>query len=351
VNPIERTIRRVDRAQQRTRPAAFVFGVIKKYGDDNGGMLAASLAHSAFVSVFPLLLILTTVLGLVAANDPGLQERILNGAGQQIPLIGNQLTQHHKSLQESSVIGLIVGLAALLWGTTNLAQAGLFTMEQVWNLPGPARPGFVPRLLRSLLFLGVLGADVIATTLLSSLNVIGGHSWWFLVLANLLALAVNAGVYWVAFRVLTPGGIPGRALVPGAVTGGVAWSVLQFFGLRIVSHFVQSNSAYGAVFGTVLALVAWIYLAVQLTVYSAEINVVLARHLWPRSLLQPPLTEADQAGLALQALQNQRRAEQQVTVTFTDQPEEPPGERQDQPPSVPRTPDEIAPPGKPAGAE
>ncbi len=53
MNPIERGLRRIDRAQQRHRPSAFSFGVIKKYGDDNGGALAASLAHSAFVSMFP----------------------------------------------------------------------------------------------------------------------------------------------------------------------------------------------------------------------------------------------------------------------------------------------------------
>jgi hypothetical protein len=115
--------------------------------------------------------------------------------------------------------------------------------------------------------------------------------------------------------------------------------------VRIVHHFIQSSSVYG-VFGTVLALVAWLYLAVQVTVYSAEINVVLARRLWPRSLVQPPLTEADRTVLALQALQNQRREEQQVTVTFTDRPA---GQLRGDPdrPQAPQTPDEIVPPGPP----
>jgi hypothetical protein len=46
----------------------------------------------------------------------------------------------------------------------------------------------------------------------------------------------------------------------------------------------------------------------------------LARRLWPRSVVQPPLTEADRVSMALQALQNQRRAEQQIEVTFSDRP-------------------------------
>jgi hypothetical protein len=72
-------------------------------------------------------------------------------------------------------------------------------------------------------------------------------------------------------------------------------------------------------------------------VYSAEINVVLARRLWPRSIVQPPLTEADRASMALQALQNQRREEQQIDVTFSDRP---PGSRPG--PDTPRHPEDIS---------
>jgi len=344
MNVFERGIRRVDATQQRYTPLAFVVGVVKKYGDDNGGTLASSLAHSALVSVFPLLLILSTILGLVAAGDPELKNKIQNAAAQQVPLIGQQLTSSVTELHKDSVIGLIVGLAVLIWGATGLAQSALYTMEEVWNLPGPARPGFFPRLVRSLLFLAVLGLGVLSTTLLTSLDAFTQRSGAFVALVDLLALVANFGLYLASFRVLTPKGVPTRQLVPGTIVGAVVWTLLQYFGVLIVHHFVQSNSVYG-VFGSVLALIAWLYLAVQVTVYSAEINVVLARRLWPRSLVQPPLTEADRTVLAVQALQNQRREEQQVTVTFTDRPAgEPPGGPDE--PQAPRTPDEIVPPGR-----
>ena len=58
MNVIERAVRRVDQVQQRRTPLAFLFGVVKKYGDDNGGVLVANLCYSAFISLFPLLLIL-----------------------------------------------------------------------------------------------------------------------------------------------------------------------------------------------------------------------------------------------------------------------------------------------------
>ena len=319
MNPIERVIRRVDTAQQRHKVSAFVFGIIKKYGDDNGGVLTANLAHSGFVSLFPLLLVLVTILGLVSSGDPALRQEALNAVAKQVPLIGQQLASNVHELRRSSVIGLVIGLLALIWGTSGLAQAGLFTMAQVWNLPGPERPGYVQRLGRAGLFLGVLGLGVVITTLLTGLGSYGNNGAGFTVLSEALAAAANVGMYFIGFRVLTPKSVPTRRLGPGAVAGGIAWTVLEALGTLLVHHFLHSDSVYG-VFGTVLGLLAWIYLGVEISVYAAEINVVLARGLWPRSIVQPPLTEADRAVLSGQALQNQRRDDQHVRVSFDDPP-------------------------------
>jgi YihY family inner membrane protein len=289
--------------------------VFKKYGDDNGGILAASLAHSSFVALFPLLLILVTVLGLVASGNPALRQQALNAVATQVPLIGHQLASNVHELRKSSVIGLVVGLLVLTWGTTGLAQSGLFTMAQVWNLPGPARPGYLQRLGRAGLFLGVLGLSVVVTTLLAILGTYGHIGTVVVVLVEILAVAANIAMYLIGFRVLTPKGIPFRSLVPGAIAGGTAWTVLQALGTYLVQHLLHVNSVYG-VFATVLGLLAWIYFGVQIVVYSAELNVVLARKLWPRSIVQPPLTKADRLVLADQALQNQRRDDQRVDVSF-----------------------------------
>jgi len=346
MNPVEKVIRSLDAGQQRFTPTAFVFGVIKKYGDDNGGVLASNLAYSAFVSIFPLLLILTTILGLVAAVNPSVRDQVLHAVSGQVPAIGDTLTKNVTELKRSSIIGLIIGFAGLVWGAAGLAQAGLFTMEQVWNLPGPARPGFVPRLGRAALFIALLGGGVIVTTGLASLNTYLLKGFWAVILAEVFAAAFNSGMYIGAFRVLTPKGVPTHALMPGAITGGILWTVLQVLGTWLVHHFLHSDSVYG-IFGIVLGLLAWIYLAVQVTVYAAEINVVLSRRLWPRSIVQPPLTEADRASMALQALQNQRRPEQHIEVTFNDRAPSAP-----EPVRTPRTPDEVAPPAKvPPAAE
>jgi YihY family inner membrane protein len=340
MNPVEKTIRRIDATQQRFTPTAFVFGVVKKYGDDNGGVLVSNLAYSVFISLFPLLLIMVTILGLVVAGHPSIQKDVTDAVANQIPLLGSTLTSNVHELRRSSTIGLIVGLLVLIYGVTGLAQAGLFTMQQVWNLPGPARPGYVQRLGRSLLFLALLGGGVIVTTALASLSTyLHGWGFWIKLLINVVTAAFGTGMYLGAFRALTAKGVPTRSLLPGAITGGILWTILQVLGAWLVHHFLHSNSVYG-IFASVLGLLAWIYLATEITVYSAEINVVLARRLWPRSIVQPPLTEADRASLALQALQNQRRPEEHIEVTWDDRPPGAP-----EPASTPQTPDEVTPPG------
>jgi YihY family inner membrane protein len=317
MNPIEKTMRRIDAAQQRFGPAALVFGVMKKFGDDNAGNLVSNLAFSAFLCVFPLLLILITVLNIVLVHYPSLHRSLLNSTLREFPVVGNTLASNIHGLHRSSVIGLVVGVLGLLWGSTGLAQSGLFSMSQVWNLPGPDRPNYFSRLGRSFGFLVVLGLGIVVTTGLASFGTFGQHNIALGIVAEALAVAVNVATYFGAFRVLTPKVVHGRQLVPGTILGGVLWTVLQAIGGYLIGHDLKNDSVTYGVFAAVLGLVAWIYLGSQIMIYAAELNTVLARRLWPRGMVQPPLTEADQRSLALQATQNQRRPEQEVSVRFT----------------------------------
>jgi YihY family inner membrane protein len=317
VNFVEKIVRRIDAAQQRFGPTALVFGVMKKFGDDNAGTLVTNLSFSAFLCVFPLLLVLITVLNFVLAGDPGARNALLHSALSQFPVIGGRLGDNIHGLHRSSVIGLVVGVLGLLWGSTGFAQAGLFSMAQVWNIPGPERPNFVTRLGRSSAFLVLLGSGLIVSTALASFGTFGRHNIALGALSEVVAILVNIGMYVGAFRVLTPKLVHTRQLLPGAALGGVAWTVLQAVGGYLVGHDLRNDSVEYGVFGVVLGLVAWIFLGSEITIYAAELNTVLARHLWPRGMVQPPLTEADQRSLALQATQNQRRPEEDVTVEFT----------------------------------
>jgi uncharacterized BrkB/YihY/UPF0761 family membrane protein len=128
-------------------------------------------------------------------------------------------------------------------------------------------------------------------------------------------------LYFAAFRVLTPKPVTSKCLVHGAVLAGIVWTVLQALGGYVVGHDVKGASETYGLFAIVLGLLAWIYLGARVTVYAAELNVVLARRLWPRGLIQPPLTHADQESLASQATQNRRRPEQSVHTEFDSAPQ------------------------------
>ena len=136
------------------------------------------------------------------------------------------------------------------------------------------------------------------------------------ILSTLLVVVLNVGLYWLAFRVMTPGEVASRDLVTGAIVGGVAWTALQAVGSLLVARQLRHTSELYGTFGVVLGLLFFLYLAAQIMVYAAEVNVVKARHLVPRSLAPPPLTEADEQVLTDVAETEQRRPEQPVDVSF-----------------------------------
>jgi hypothetical protein len=139
--------------------------------------------------------------------------------------------------------------------------------------------------------------------------------------------------------------IQGELLKPGiAVAPSTVWEILRVAGID------PAPRRPGPTWRQFLHTQAAGILA-EITVYAAELKVVLARRLWPRTIVQPPLTEGDRAVLAAQALQNQRRDDQRVHVSYDDLPPPPP-----RPPSSrarprrsprPRPPTETA---KPANA-
>lgn len=315
-------IKIIDRGQQAFAPAAFLYGVVKKFGDDSAGSLAALIAYYGFAALFPLFLVFFTVLGLLAANS-SLAHSISNSAVSQFPLIGPQLKNNIHTLHSGSVIGLVIGILFSTYGALGVSQAGQKAMAGVWNIPGVKRPGYLPRMARSLGFLLVLVVDVLLTTGLSSLSTFGlhvafFHNIGFKVGIEVLTFIINIGVYWAAFRVLTPAEVATRDLLPGAVLGGVAWTILQGAGVYLVGHNVRNAGQVYGTFAVVLGLLAWLYLAAQISLYAAELNVVLRDHLWPRSIVQPPLTDADKQVLNSIALEGARRPEQTVSSTFDD---------------------------------
>jgi uncharacterized BrkB/YihY/UPF0761 family membrane protein len=163
----------------------------------------------------------------------------------------------------------------------------------------------------------VLGLILVASATAGIVGA-GSHAWWGVLFGIAASLVLYFVLFALAFTILTTEDLSWRDVWPGAAVAAVAWTVLQAIGGYIVSHQLRGASQTYGTFATVIGLMAWLYLAAQMTFYAAEINVVRRRRLWPRSVVQPPLTDADRRALTYYAKQEERRPDEEVDVRVRD---------------------------------
>ncbi len=312
----------LDRRQRRNRAVGAVIAVIYKYLDDQGGYLSALITYYGFVSLFPLLLLLTTGLGVILAGRPELQDQVLHSTLSQFPVIGSQL--HQPAGLSGGTVAVVVGIVGALYGGLGVGQAVQNAMDSVWAVPRNKRPNPIWSRVRSALLLLVLGSAAVASTVLSAIGQatgsLGGVGKFGLTLA---AIAINGLICLVAFRVTTARQLTYRQVWPGALAAAFIWQILQRFGAGYVGHTVKTASATNSVFALVLGMLAFLFLVSMTLVICAEINVVLVERLYPRALLTPfvddaDLTEADRKTYAKRAKAERVKGFQRVSVRFRD---------------------------------
>ena len=315
----------VDAYQQTHRWLGFPVAVIYKFGDDQGLYLAALITYYGFLSLFPMLLLLVTILGFVIHGDPHLQAKIVDSALVDFPVIGTQLRGNLHALSGNG-FGLAVGILGTLYGCLGAAGATQNAFNRAWAVPRNQRPNPIALRVRSLVLLAVIGVGVLITTVLAGLTTSAGAFGADVgiavrVVAILLATLVNIGLFVLAFRVLTAREVGTRHLRVPALLAGIGWELVQLLGTYFVAHALKgAPEAYG-VFGLVLGLIAWIYLLAVVTVLAAEIAVVGQRELWPRALLtlftdQVELTAADKRAYTAYAQSERYKGFELIDVSF-----------------------------------
>lgn len=280
-------LRRFDEFQQRKPALALPLGVVKKFGDDEGGSMVSLIAYRAFFSLFPLLLLMTTILGYVLAGNDELREEVVNSTLSQFPIIGNQL-------KGGSLTGSGIALAIGIVGSV-LAGIGVIleteqTFDRCWGVPRAGKRGFVGSRLRAIGLLVLLGGLAVVSTVVSGLAAGGADLFGAggKVVGLLIATVLNLFVFGAVFRLLTTDTVETKALIPGVVVATIGWEILQVAGGWYISHEVKNASAVYGTFALVIGLLAWIHLGATFVVLGAETNVVRTRKLWPRSLLGAP---------------------------------------------------------------
>ena len=322
-------------AYQRKHPAvSFPIAVVYKYFDDQGPYLAAIIAYYAFISIFPLLLLGSSILGFVLQDNPDLREQLLNSALSQFPIIGTQLGEP-KGIKGSATT-IVIGSVVALYGAMGLGQAVQNAANIAWSVPRNSRANPIILRLRSILFLAISGAGIlalaIATSVLANPDALGANlestlRWVIRLVGLLLTIAIFVSV----FRLISHGRAGWRSVLPGAVVTSFLWQGLQWIGNTYVQEVIlkAKDNQINGTFAVVLGLIVFIFVAAVMVVLGLEVNVVLRRHLYPRALLTPftdnvILTKADQKAYAAYAKSQRHKGFQSVEVTFEDRTPKPP---------------------------
>ena len=317
---------RFDRFQRRHPVLGFPLGVLYKFFDDFGGYLAALITYYAFVSLFPLLLLLATILSIVLRNRPDLQQEIIDSALSQFPVVGEHLG--NPTALSGGPGGVVVGILVSVYGGLGVGNAVQYALNTVWTIPRNSRPNPITARGRSLVIVLTAGLAIVGTTTLSTLAALN-VGWFGPALSLVITLLANTLILLGVFRWAVSRSMPWRWHLPGALLAAVLWQLIQTFGVVYIGRVVKESSVTNGVVGFVLGLLAFGYLVSVAFVLSAEVNVVAARRLCPRALLTPftdavDLTDADRAAYAAQARSMRTKGFETIDVRFDREPPGPP---------------------------
>lgn len=292
MNKLNSLLRKFNKYQQRHTLTAFVVAVVKKYGDDKAGREAALLTYYGFLSIFPLLLLLTTITDTVIGNDPHLRSTIIKGLTGYFPLLGSQLSSHVHRLHAGG-LALFTGVLFLFYGTRGVADSFRHGVQHIWLIPQDIRDTFPKSMFKSLCLIIVGGAGFLLASVIASLTSTAFHG----IPVKLLSLIINLLILFWLFRFLLNFSLPRHITLKetqlGAAVAAIGLVVLQSVGGYILSHELKRLDALYSYFALALGLLFWIYLQTNVLYYAVEIAIVRSQGLWPRSLDSNQPTNAD----------------------------------------------------------
>jgi len=291
-----------------------MYAVVKKYGDDEAGYQAALLTYYGFLSLFPLLLVLTTVLGFISGSHPALQATIVHATTNYFPGFGKQLSGV-QGLHKSGV-ALVVGILFTTYGARGVADAFRHGINHIWRVPRVDRDGFPKSMLKSLSLIAIGGVGLLVASACTSYAAAAGHGIGF----KALSLAINVFILFWLFTFLLNTALPRHIIFKnvrsGAATAAIGLVLLQTVGGYLLARELKSLDALYSYFAIALGLLFWIYLQAQVLYYAVEVASVRSGRLWPRSLSGKELTAADKRAYSHLVSKNKVVPDEDVQTKF-----------------------------------
>jgi membrane protein len=272
--------------------------------EDDGSTLAASVSYYTIFSLFPLLMILTSVLGIALRFSPeaqSAQEQLIQLLDQNVaPTVGDQVGTILAQVRTKAFFGGPVALVALLMGAMAIFAQFERAFDKIWKTGNPQQRGILAIVrnalwarLRAFLILLGLGAVIVvvfavglvlATVRPLAEELSGGPAFWMAVQTPLI-VALYFAVFLLVYKVLPKVRVRWSEAAQGAILAAVLWEV----GRELLAFALRSSrySAYG-VFGSLIIIMVWIYVATSILFLGAEYVSVVCRECRPEEEQQAP---------------------------------------------------------------
>jgi membrane protein len=252
-----------------------VRAIAMRYERDELSTHAAALTYAAFLSIPPLLLLASSVIGFVIA-DPAKQEQVIRSLVDLIPGLDAVAASLIDSLVNGRVALGLIAIPGVLWAASGFVARLRHALGVVFRTrwSGLISGRFRGMVVSIPLFAGVLVVlalpGVVSGLVGSRVTVL------FEVMTYLVVLVGGIGFFLVLFRFLTPEcPLSWRDHLPGAVMATVGWLLLQWLGALYVDRVVARGSALYGTLGAIFGLLAYLYVAAYLLLLSAELSEVL----------------------------------------------------------------------------
>jgi inner membrane protein YhjD len=270
------TNERVTRARAKSRVVDVAVETFEGWRLHLSGRNASLLSFWGFLSIFPMLVVATTIIGFLLEDNERLQEEIVDGALNSIPVLGEQLKDDPTAIEGSWTV-LILGLLGALWASTRAFVGLQSALDDVWEVPVDDRAKLPTQRLKALAGILVLAANALITLGLESIIHNAGLSGIGRLALFVASVVIHVAVLLFIYRTMTSRAVSLRAVWPGALFAGVGTSVIQHFATALVGSVSASSSDTYGQFAIVLGLVAWLGALAITTLLGAELNAALAR--------------------------------------------------------------------------
>ena len=314
MNLLTRLIKRIDNFQRRHIIPSFIYAVIKKYNQDNGGYQCAIITYYGFLALFPLLMILTTVSDLLLKNNSVLRKKIINNTIHYFPIIGNQLQNSIHSSTETGIV-LIISLLITFYGSRGVASTFSYSLNTLWYTPLFKQASFLKNTIRNFSIIVIGGISLLLGPIVIGYMTIMGSN----IFIKIIIVLLNLLLLWLTIIILFKLAIAGHKrihqVIIGAAVTAVSLEVLQVLGSVVMVHELKQLSSIYGTFSLVVGLLFWIYLQVKIILFAVEIDVIREYHLFPRSL-SGSLTTADRMVFIKQTKANEQNLSDRIIVKF-----------------------------------